>query len=161
MGLPVPQRAAPSVSPFRKEAADFVTFMIDKAYDGTTDPLKVWPQIEERFPTLARFALKVFAVSATSGDIERFFSHTGDVCTPDRSLLAPETINMLSTCNMYLRRKLGIFDSRNKASLQKSLKFAFLNAELEAENPTDLGAYYALVEAAGAAAEMDEENSDD
>lgn len=99
--------------------------------------------IGKEYPTLERIATKLFAMSATSADVERFFFLTGgDVCTPDRSRLEPETINKLRTCNVFLRRELGIVDKRNVASESRALRFAFLNAELEAESPTDFDALY-------------------
>lgn len=58
---------------------------------------------------------------------------------------------------------LGISDKRNEKSLKKSLTFAFLNADLEVQNPTDLGVYYAMFEAAESEEDalMDKDDSDD
>lgn len=54
-------------------------------------------------------------------------------------------------------------DKRNEKSLKKSLSFAFVNAQLEVQNPSDLGAYYDMLEAVEAEedAMMDEDDSDD
>lgn len=129
-----------TISPFRLEAADYITFMSQSDFCGTSDPLKLWPTIRKRFVIHARLAQRAFVSTATSGDAERFFSHAGDVCTQDRSSLAPETINMLTTCNMFLRRTLELEDKRSKKSREVCARFTALNAELEFVTPTDLDA---------------------
>jgi hypothetical protein len=108
------------------------------AADGTTDPLTFWGNIAPDFKILSRFAARTFATSACSSDVERLFSHAGDVCSPDRASLNSSTINMLTTLNMWLRDKLRIEDKRNKKSQEGALKFAFLNAALETESPTNM-----------------------
>lgn len=62
--------------------------------------------------------------------MERIFSHIGDVCTPDRNSLSVNSINMLATCNLYLRRVLGIRDKRNVKSAARVQKFAMLNTDV-------------------------------
>lgn len=80
------------------------------------DPLMLWAVIASRFPILARFARRILAICPTSVDVERIFSHFGDFCTPDRNSLSAHSINMLATCNLHLRRVLGIRDKRNVKS---------------------------------------------
>ena len=49
------------------------------------DLLKLWSFIAPRFLVLARFARRILAICSTSADVERIFSHVGDVCTPARN----------------------------------------------------------------------------
>jgi hypothetical protein len=106
--------------------------------DRITEPLAFWTAHAAQFPILARFARRTFACSATSADAERLFSHAGDVCTPDRNSLSAESINMLTTCNLHLRRQLGIEDKRNAGSSDRLHRFTILNVKLECESPTNL-----------------------
>lgn len=50
----------------------------------------------------------------------------------------PETINMLTTLNLFLRRQLGIVDKRNAKSAAKALRFAKLSVDMQLESPVDL-----------------------
>lgn len=148
MGRPRPVSSAQEKQNkfFLLECGRFIEFMMSQECDGTTDPLVFWPTIERQFPTLARIAVRVFATSATSADVERLFSHTGDVCTPDRSRLEPDKINKLSTCTMFLRREIGIVDKRNAASEARALRFTNLNAKREVETPTNLDELYDVLD---------------
>lgn len=158
MKVPIPIITQPhEVGPFTRESVDFIDFMEKQICDGSTNPLDFWPKIIARFPTLGRFAMKLFAISATSADTERLFSHAGDVCTPDRSSLKADTINMLTTCNIFLRRDLNLFDHRNVESSRKSLKFAYLTANFDIAYPVDMDALYDSFECADDADYDDEE----
>jgi hypothetical protein len=151
---------APQVSPFKREIAGYLLFMDshDGQHDDLKDPLKLWSLIAGRFPILARFARRVLAISATSADVERLFSHVGDVCTPDRNSLSPQSINMLATCNLYLRRQLGIYDKRTVKSAIRVQKFAILTTDMLLVYPTD---YEDLLDAADEQADPDYGGEDD
>ena len=91
-------------SPFDTEILRFLALMDSKDFDGETDPLVFWGDIAEEFPILSRLAAKSFASSACAADVERLFSHAGDVCESDRSRLSGHNINILTTLNCFYRR---------------------------------------------------------
>ena len=122
------------------------------------DPLKLWSLIADRFPILARFARRILAICATSADVEHLFSHVGDVCTPERNSLSPHSINVLATCNLYLRRHLGISDERNVKSAVRFEKFAILTTDMLLVYPVN---YDDLLDAADEQADPDYGAEDD
>ena len=91
-------------------------------------------------PILAAMARRALAASACSADVERFFSHAGDVCTPDRNSLLGLTVNVLTTLNFVFRRMIGYEDKRNVKSAGRVRRFTELNVNLELETPTDMSA---------------------
>lgn len=117
------------ISAYKKEIADYLLYMDSAQGRAHEEPLAMWSLISGRFPVLARFARRVLCISATSADVERLFSHAGDVCTPDRSQLTADKINMLVTCNLYLRRKLSVQDKRNIKSAARVGRFAQLGVD--------------------------------
>lgn len=127
-------------APFDVEITNFLILMNTGAYLSGADPLAFWPSIEAGYPILSRFAKRVFPSSASSADVERLFSHAGDVCTPDRARLSPRMINMLTTCNMFLRSQHGIVDKRNAGSEVRVRKFTSISIDLVLSPPEDLDA---------------------
>jgi hypothetical protein len=80
----------------------------------------------------------VFATSACSTDIERLFSHSGDVCSPDRNSLSGMSLNILTTLNFVYREILGYVDKRTAKSASSCGRFCVLNIKLEIDEPTDM-----------------------
>lgn len=58
-------------------------------------PIKFWTDNKASFPKLSNIALWLFAIPATSICSERSFSTAGNVITPHRSSLKPETVDKL------------------------------------------------------------------
>jgi hypothetical protein len=54
-----------------------------------------WPDIEEAFPTLRRWALDVFTCPATSYECEQALSSAKKLITPERNLLGDNIIEAL------------------------------------------------------------------
>jgi hypothetical protein len=67
-------------------------------------------------------------------------------------------INMLATCNLNLRRKLGIEDKRNAKSAVRVQKFAVLTTDMLLEYPEN---YQDLLDAADEEADPDYGAEDD
>ena len=63
--------------------------------DEEEDPLMWWKAHEFDYPMLARVVKKYLCVPATSTPSERLFSKSGQVVSPQRASLNPETVQML------------------------------------------------------------------
>ena len=68
-------------------------------------PLTFWSGYEFQMPRHYRLARRVFAILATEGNAERFFSKAGAVLTGKRMQLDPEVASASSIfgleCNMF------------------------------------------------------------
>ena len=59
------------------------------------NPLKWWKSNHFRFPTLSQVAKQLLCIPATSVPCERLFSTSGNIITPKRASLEPNTAGML------------------------------------------------------------------
>jgi hypothetical protein len=87
---------------YRKEKG--MRLHADESTRSYNDPFIWWKIMHERFPILWRLAQIYLAIPATSAASESAFSHAGNVVTPDRSNLKPETVTAL----LFLNRNGGI-----------------------------------------------------
>ncbi|KAK0146551.1 Zinc finger BED domain-containing protein 1 [Merluccius polli] len=73
--------------------------------DLKKDPLAWWSQHEEQLPILAHFAKKYLCITASSCASERIFSTSGNICSPRRSRLTEEHLEMLVFLAKNLKTK--------------------------------------------------------
>lgn len=78
---------------------------LSKDHPLAKDPIKYWWQERNTRPKLARFALDILSIPATSCDCERAFSELGDLLEPRRAKMKPDIIAALQCCKDY--RRLG------------------------------------------------------
>jgi len=60
------------------------------------DPLVWWKGHTSELPHLSRVARKLLCIPATSVPSERVFSASGHIVSPQRALLKPDKVNMLT-----------------------------------------------------------------
>jgi len=105
----------------KRSSFHFMSFMYDKEYsvsqsqpkdlvedyiEATTVPLstdaaKFWRDNEEKYPSLSRLAKDILAVPTSSGPVDRLFSTTGKMFTPETCWLDDVTFkhSMFIRCN--------------------------------------------------------------
>ena len=84
-----------------------VCLMQDACKKGI-DPLTFYAIHGLQIPIFARISSEVLPVSTVSGDVERIFSISGKVCSPDRSCLSEDSVNMLTSLYYWLRRSIAM-----------------------------------------------------
>ncbi|XP_056092489.1 E3 SUMO-protein ligase ZBED1-like [Rhinichthys klamathensis goyatoka] len=67
------------------------------------DPLVWWKGHASELPHLARVARKLLCIPATSVPSERVFSASGHIVSPQRALLKPDKVNMLTFLHFNLK----------------------------------------------------------
>jgi hAT family C-terminal dimerisation region len=80
--------------PTGSEAQRYISMPLAKVRDSY-NPLVLWKDLEEDFPTLAQMAKDILAIPAAGVGTERKFSEGRDVVTYRRSNLSPATIENL------------------------------------------------------------------
>jgi hypothetical protein len=78
---------------YLKHGSDKATTINSEQEVEEYNPLSFWKMKQASYPVLAKVAARILAVPATSGAVEREFSFTGNVITPKRSRLSPDTVN--------------------------------------------------------------------
>lgn len=66
-------------------------------------PLKFWELNEKKFPRLAKFAINVLGMPASSAEVERLFSVAGSISKARSARLRPETMERSLCCRYYKR----------------------------------------------------------
>jgi hypothetical protein len=56
------------------------------------NPVKYWMKLEPKYPNLARLALDIMTIPASSCDCERMFSELGDLLEPRRRAIGAELL---------------------------------------------------------------------
>jgi hAT family C-terminal dimerisation region len=79
------------------------------------DPLKMWKQIEHRYPTVALMAKDILSIPASGVGVERIFNTAGDTCHYRRNRLNPDTIEMIMLVKWY--EKLGLWTPGKNSDL--------------------------------------------
>ena len=67
------------------------------------NPIQYWLLHEKQFPTLARLALDIYSIPASSADCERTFSELGDLLGTRRLRMRPELIAALQSLKSWKR----------------------------------------------------------
>jgi hypothetical protein len=75
-----------------------------KTTDKTIDPLLWWKNRQSELPLLSRLARSYLCIPMSSSSSERLFSAAGNIVTPTRYNLEPETITALSFCQQNMSR---------------------------------------------------------
>ena len=61
----------------------------EKGSDAANNPIKYWVSLRDRYPDLARMALDLISILASSCECERMFSELGDLLKPQRRAISP------------------------------------------------------------------------
>jgi hypothetical protein len=56
------------------------------------DPIKYWIALRPKYPNLARFAIDILTIPASSCECERVFSEIGDLLAPRRRKISPQLL---------------------------------------------------------------------
>lgn len=90
------QHSSPTpATPTDRLNGEFVDYKQFREISPAEDPLAWWSQHEAQLPILAHFAKKYLCISASSCASERVFSTSGNICSPRRSRLTEEHLEML------------------------------------------------------------------
>lgn len=85
-----------SISPEQKIKREIDTYLTrEQKLDVEQNPLDWWKTHESMYPLLAKVSKKYLCPPATSTSSERVFSKGGQIVTPFRASLKPETVEML------------------------------------------------------------------
>ena len=84
---------SPEISPEQKIRSEVQKFL-SKTKLNEEDPLRWWRTRETDYPLLARVIKKYLCIPATSTSSERLFSRSGQIVTPLRNCLSPQTVQI-------------------------------------------------------------------
>jgi hypothetical protein len=68
-----------------------------------SNPTAYWVELRPKYPTLARFAIDVLTVPATSCECERMFSELGDFLAPNRRNIGSQLLAALQCIRSWMR----------------------------------------------------------
>jgi hypothetical protein len=69
---------------------------------GTINVLEWWKGHKSNYPTLAKMAQNYLSISATSTPVERLFSESGNLITPERNRLRSDIIRAIMCLKSWL-----------------------------------------------------------
>jgi hypothetical protein len=119
-----------SVPLLRLEFSTFVSFVKKHSEDGC-EPLAFWGMHGDRFPILARIAAILLPISACSADVERLFSISGNICSPQRSSLSGKSIDTLTTLHYWLKEEYEYTSRKDRSRMAKDKRFTTLQVDLQ------------------------------
>ena len=96
-----------------EERDEFELYMNQPATSFTTDetPLQFWKRNENLYPHLALFARDSLGVPATGAGVERLFSESGKIDTPERNRMLGKTMTAyMQVRHRYKREYMAIED---------------------------------------------------
>ncbi|XP_063757877.1 E3 SUMO-protein ligase ZBED1-like [Eleginops maclovinus] len=85
----------PATPTDRRLNVEFLEYKQLREISPAEDPLAWWSQHEAQLPILAHFAKNYLCIAASSCASERVFSTSGNICSPRRSRLTEEHLDML------------------------------------------------------------------
>ena len=83
-----------------------------------------------QIPIFARIASEVLPVGTVSGDVERLFSISGKVCSPDRSCLSGDSVKMLTSLYYWLKEEYCYESRKDAARKAKDKRFCQISFNL-------------------------------
>ena len=101
-------------TPLQAELVRYFSLMSTASSNGT-DTLQFWADSQSVLPILSRIAARILPTMASSTDVERMFSCTGRVNSPERARLSGEHINMLTIMRFWYTHQ-----SRSKTKLDQA-----------------------------------------
>ncbi|EIW57565.1 hATC-domain-containing protein, partial [Trametes versicolor FP-101664 SS1] len=84
----------------------------------TTDTVKWWSEHAKIYPTLARMALDILPIPASSVAVERLFSHAKQVSTDRRSRLGPDLFKWLECLSHHWRPQIVDYARLNSQEIE-------------------------------------------
>ena len=73
--------------------SELQTYSTTSKIDFEEDPLKWWKFHSSEYPCLSKLAKKYLCVCATSSPSERLFSTSGNIVSPNRCSMKPDTVD--------------------------------------------------------------------
>lgn len=73
-----------------------------------SNPVKYWVALRHKYPNLARFAIDLLTIPASSCDCERMFSELGDLLTPRRRNISPQLLAALQCIRAWRSAGLAV-----------------------------------------------------
>lgn len=87
-----------------EQNSEMKRYLEDKTKVESGGPLAWWQRNEERYPKLARAAMRVHSIPSTSTSSERIFSKAGFIVSKTRSSLLPDNVDKLVFLSHNLRK---------------------------------------------------------
>ena len=88
--------------------SELQTYSTTSKIDFEEDPLKRWKFHSAEYPCLSKLAKKYLCVCATISPSKRLFSTSGNIVSPNRCSMKPDTVEMLT----FLSRNLNLISLR-------------------------------------------------
>jgi len=96
----------------------------NKSSYAAVHPIKYWVGLRDRYPNLARMAIDVLSIPASSCECERMFSELGDLLEPRRRQISPQLLAAIQCVRRWYRAG---FDQGSSAAT-----VALTDAEMDA-----------------------------
>ena len=72
-------------------------------FDSGASPVKYWMDLRPKYPNLARFAIDILTIPASSCDCERVFSELGDLLEPRRRHIGAQLLAAVQAIRAWLK----------------------------------------------------------
>jgi hypothetical protein len=79
----------------------------EKGSEAANNPIKYWVGLRDRYPNLARMALDLISIPASSCECERMFSELGDLLEPRRRAISPQLLAAIQCVRRWLKAGFG------------------------------------------------------
>ena len=103
-------------TPLQAELVRYFSLMSAASSNGT-DTLQFWADSQSVLPILSRIAARILPTMASSTDVERMFSCSGRVNSPERASLTRDHINMLTIMRFWYTHQ-----NQSKSKLDQASK---------------------------------------
>jgi hypothetical protein len=83
----------------------------------SNNPIKYWIALQPKYPNLARFAIDILTIPASSCECERVFSEIGDLLAPRRRKISPQLLAALQCIRTWKRTGAAVAGAVSYAQL--------------------------------------------
>ena len=123
--------------PIRTEFLIFFTLM-QEGYKNGIDPLTFYAVHGMQIPIFKHSSAQVLPVATVSGVVERLFGISGMICSPVRSCLSGDTVNMMLISLYYWLKEDYCYVSKKEAARKaKDMRLCKINFDISIQDAVE------------------------